>query len=360
MGLSKFVLTMLAGLLVMSCANHGKQTVVEAISEPEDEIITGLQETEPIKIKISLKGARPMSQSFSDKEVLILPDTCENFVGIPGYIRVCGDTLFIIDPVKWPGFYAYLHDGQQLFSYCSRGSGPEDIGMLFGLNASDSLLSSFDMPSSSLVFVDKKGKFAKRVAINPMACSAIADRSGGIWTDYSNQEYETTRLSWRTTPESEEIEILPVPEHLKGMTAVDGHPFSSLEDGTINYRPAIEPYVYGLSNGKAWLKYELDFGSLWPDESTIKREFGGNDWAIKFSSFPISMIKIEENAQWLIISFNYIDDKYIHIYDKTASRGVTYRDDIEGYYSPAYVSGDKMYIPTKDDTIEIINLASRK
>lgn len=360
MEVTKFMVAMMAALSIASCANHKEQQVSATSSEPEEEVITGLQESEPVSIKISVKGARPVSKSFSDIEVLTLPDTCENFVGIPGYIRVSGDTLFIIDPVKANGFYGYLHDGHQLFSYCSRGGGPEDIGMLFGLSVNDSLLSSFDFNSMDLVFVDKKGKFVKRIAVNPMACGAIYDKSGGIWTDYSNQEFETTKLSWRATPESEEIEILPVPEHLKGMTAIDGQHFSSLEDGTINYRSTLDPRVYGLEKGRAWLKYELDFGRLWPDESTIAKKYGGNDWAIKFRSFPIGVMHVEESDLWLIISFNYEDDTYIHIYDKTEAKGVTYRDDRGIYYSPATISGDKLYIPTKDDTIEIVNLASRK
>lgn len=352
----RFVSVMIMALWMMSCANQGGRQAAEGASQPDEETITGLQDSKPVRIKLSIKDARPMSRSFGDIEELRLSDAYANFVGIPGYIKVEGDTLYIIDPVKSTGFYAYLHDGRQLFSYCSPGSGPEDFGMLFGLTVDDTLLSSFDFSSRALVFVDKNGNFAKRIAVNPMACGAMADKSGGIWTNYSNQQLETTKLSWRATPESEEIEILPVPEYLKGMTAISGQDLSRLDDGSINYCPVLEPRVYGLSDGKAWLKYELDFDGLWPDEATIAKEYSGNDWASKFMSFPITTIRVEENNRWLVVSFDYEGDKYLHIFDKMRSDGATYRDDRDFYFSPEAVSGNKLYIPTKDDTIEIINL----
>ena len=94
----------------MSCANQGGRQAAEGASQPDKETITGLQDSKPVRIKLSIKDARPMSQSFGDIEELRLSDAYANFVGIPGYIKVEGDTLYIIDPVKSTGFYAYLHD----------------------------------------------------------------------------------------------------------------------------------------------------------------------------------------------------------------------------------------------------------
>lgn len=366
---AKFTFIIVSALIMTACTNknasHGKDDNVQNTTTQADSLTPGLQPSDPITIKMSVDKAAPWSKIYTPAEVITLDDSTEDIVGIPAAIEVVGDTLYIVEPRHNPGFRAYLHDGSQIFSYSSVGSGPEDIVAPFSLCVSDSLLSTFDMATKSLVFVDKKGNYIKRYKLGEQAVAGIEDESGGIWTDYSNQQYESTRLSWKATPEDEEIEILTVPEHLKRMTLISMQHFTRIYDGTVNYVPALEPRVYSLLNGQARVKYELDYDGLWPNEEEFKREFSGNDWASKLRSLPIDKTKVIENDRWLVISFEYNDgihnrEKYIHVYNKNASKGVTYIDDSGIYFSPQAISGNLLYIPTKEDTIEVIDLTTKK
>lgn len=365
---AKFTFIIVSTLIITACTNKNAShdnDDVQHITTHAESIISGLQPSEPVTINISVDKAKPWSKTYTPVKVITLDDSTEDIVGIPAAIEVVGDTLYIVEPRHNPGFRAYLHDGSQIFSYSSVGSGPKDIVAPFSLCVGDSLLSTFDMATKSLVFVDKKGNYIKRYKLGEQAVAGIEDKSGGIWTDYSNQQYESTRLSWKATPDEEEIEILSVPEHLKRMTLISMQHFTRIYDGTINYVPALEPRVYSLLNGQAWVKYELDYDGLWPNEEEFKREFSGPDWASKLRSFPIDKTRVVENARWMVISFEYNDgidnrEKYIHVYDKNASKGVTYIDDSSIYFSPQAISENFLYIPTKEDTIEVIDLSTKE
>lgn len=358
------LITVIAAVIMTACGNSDKASQKQAAIDTLIPVDTtaGLVTADPVTIKLSVDDARPFSKTYKPAQVVTLDDSTEDIVGVPAAIEVVGDTLYIIEPRNNPGFRAYLHDGRQLFSYSSVGSGPEDIVSPINLCVNDSLLSTFDWASFSLVFVDKNGHFVKRYSVGEQAVAAMEDKSGGIWTDYSNQEYETTRLSWKPTPDAIEVEVLPVPEHLKGLTLVSMMHFSRIYDGTINYVPPLDPRVYGLLKGKAWIKYELDFDGLWPDEEEIQRELGGNDWATKLRYFPaIKKTRVLEDDRWLVISFDHDTERnkehYIHVYDKNSAKGITYRDDEEIYFAPEAISGNRLYIPTKEDTIAIIDLS---
>lgn len=348
--------------VITACGNSDKvsqkRTVIDTLI-PVD-TTAGLVASNPVTIKLSVDGARPISKQYVPVQVISFDEDTENIIGVPVSIVVMGDTIFMIDPNQSIGFYAYRHDGSQIFSYCSIGNGPEDLMSARCLNVTDSLLSAYDDRLENLIFIDKNGQFVKRYPISTYSTGAIQDSSGGIWTDYSNQEFETTKLSWKPTPDAIETEVLSVPEYLKGITSVGLQGFTSIDDGTINYVPTLEPRIYGLSKGKAWIKYELDFDGLWPDEDTIGHELGGNDWAIKISSFPVQRLTVVENDRWLVFSFQHNHGNYIHVHDKNASRGDTYIDEEDKYFSPKALNGNRLYIPTKEDTLAIIDLSKHE
>lgn len=338
-------------LAISGCTRNGG----DVRSENNSKNGSSGQMDNPISIHINVADAMPISKELREKTVIRLEEN-DNIIGVPQSMVILGDTIYAIDSFQNPGFYAYLHNGKQIFNYCLRGGGPEDISSLFCLAINDSVISAFDVPSSSLVFIDKKGHYVERIPMSVMVTGAMQDNSGGLWIDYSNQKYSTTKLSWKKDPDAEEIEVIKVPEYLKGMTKIGLQTFSRLDDGTINYLPSLEPRIYSLYEGKARLKYELDFGNLWPDEDTMKREYQGNSWARKMNKFPIQSLNAVENGSYLVVSFNYNQSRHIFVYEKKNSQGEIFIDDTNQFYAPEAVFENQLYIPKKDDTIGVVNI----
>ena len=335
-------------VILSGCTNKQKNNVsdeTEATSSvPVDSTV----------LSISIENARPISNNLEKIKVISLDEDVENIMGIPQAMEVRGDTLFAVDSYHAPGIYAYLMDGTQLWAYCSEGGSEEDISSPFNLSVTDNYVTAYDKGGSKLITLDKSGKFVRNTALPIGGVGAMMDVNGGIWTDYSNQDYADTELSFRANPDSEEIEILPVPELVKGMTVVGLRSLAPLKDGTINYLPEMQPKVYSLHDGKASLKYVLDFGSLWPDDDTMKKEYNNDYWASNIRKFPVNRLKIDENQDWVGISFTNKENNYIYLYDKKNKEGLTYIDDTQEYYAPLALIGDTVYLQAKDNTIIVL------
>ena len=266
--------------VITGCKSQPKSASTDVEADSADSIVAKT-------LSISIEDAKPIAENLDIVKKIVFDEDVEEVMGIPQAIEFRGDTIFAVDSYQAPGVYAYLTDGTQLWAYCSEGGGEEDASSPFNLNVTDDGVSVYDMSVKKIVVLDKAGKFVKTIHAHPDTQNIIMDRKGGIWTDYSNQSDGTALLSYRASADDEEMELLPVPELLKGMTVVGLRSLSPLEDGSINYMSAVEPRVYSLRDGKATLKYEFDFGSLWPDDETIRDKFTGNSWARKFRDFPV-------------------------------------------------------------------------
>lgn len=311
----------------------------------------------PVDIEIDIKKALPLSENLRSVSTIEFSEEPAEIMGQPQSIVVRGDTIYGIDSHINPGFYAYLKNGEQILNYCSRGNGPEDVVSPFCLNVTDEGMNAFDLGSTSLIFIDKKGSFLRKVTLSPMALAAAVDNSGGIWTDYSNQRYSDTRLTYKADSLSEEKIVLKVPEKIKGMTTIGIQNLTNLEDGTINYVPEFEPVIYQLKEGEATPKYNIDYKGLWPDDETFKSKYTGDSWAVDIREFPVTGITVKENENWLVIGFENGEDRYINVYDKIHGHGRTLGDEEKIYYNPKYIVDDNLYMLRRDDKMDVLDLS---
>lgn len=332
------------------CGSHAsKSSSTEA--ESSEATAKTIQHVDSTVLTISIKKPIPMSKYLEKVKTISFDEDVESIMGIPQAIEICGDTIFAVESYQAPGVYAYLMDGTQLWAYCSEGGAEEDVNAPFNLSVYNDRISVFDRGAWKILTLDKQGKFISKTDLHQDALGAIVDSEGGIWTDYSNQRFADTKLSYRASAEDEEREILKVPELIQGMTVVNIRSLIPIYDGTINYLPALEPKVYSLHDGTASLKYILDFGSLWPDDDTFKKKFTGDSWAPNMRNFPIDRIKIIENSDWVSVSFFSKGDGYFYLYNKRNQKGKTYHDDTQEYYTPSALVGDTIYIQSKDNSL---------
>lgn len=332
-----------------SCSNSNK-------ASNETEAGEGA-EIEKKTIEIDFDAATPIAKHFKTVGNIVFDEDTEEIIGGIQQMAVKGDTIFAVDPAKNPGLYAYLKDGTQLFAYCNTGGGPEDLSSPMNLTVSDTEIVVFDMGGSKLMHFSKDGEFLKNVDLPVFALSAMDDPVKGIWIDYSNQQYEDTKLAWKADEESEPVPVFGVPDHLKGMTTVELTNMRQLPNGEVRYLPSLEPLIYSLRNGKAVEAYELDYKGKWPSEEDFKTKYSGNDWALKIKDIPVNMKGFTENDRWLVIGnvFNR-DNTYITIYDKQTGKSNTYIDSDKSYYNPAYIDGNDLYLTRQDDSLDILYL----
>ena len=346
-----YPLVLLLTVLMVGCTNKSKEA-------SNDDVATSTSDQEARIVNIDFDHASEIPADLKKKEIIRFDDDTDNFPGGIQQITVKGDTVFVVDPIKNPGLYAYLKDGTQIFAYCYNGSGPEDIGSPMNLTVTDSEINVFDFAAKKLISFTKDGRFKHTIDLSMDVTSAIKDQDGGIWMDFSNQQYGDEKLSWKKDEENNPTTVLTVPDHLKGMTIAQLMSIIKLENGELRYLPSIEPYIYELRNGKAKLIYELDFMGKWPTNEEIVERFQGNDWAQKFRNFPIHIKGFAENDQWLVVGANFNKKLYITVYDKLAHTSRTYVDSQQEYFNPLYVVDSDLYMNRSDDCIEILKLSS--
>lgn len=311
-----------------------------------------------IVLDIDIDEARPFEGHFPTSDVFAVNENDEPFMGRPESMSIRSDTIYAVDGFYAPGFYAYKHDGTKIFHYCSTGGGPEDVNRPRYIAVIDSTISAFTSAPPSIAVIDKQGKFVKRIELPFTACGAMLDPAGGYWVHFSNQEDEDFKLVWYADETSLPVVALKVPEHLKGMTTSSTGVFQNLGDGTLNYMDLYEPRIYSLRHGRCHIKYELDFNGLWPDDNTIKSRYGGDSWADKSRDFPIFGLAAVEGEKWLAVTFRHNSLMYVYLYDKTGNSGSIYVDKDQSYSYPKCINGSRIYMPRKDDTIEILDLSA--
>ncbi|MDE7457876.1 MAG: 6-bladed beta-propeller [Muribaculaceae bacterium] len=307
-------------------------------------------------VHIDIAAAHPMSEVLTPKQLINFSEECENIMGFARNIFVRGDTIYAISLYPSAGIFAYLKSGEQLFSYCSQGAGPEDINSPSCISVTDSEISTYDDSSFKLVKIDKLGNFLEAINTPAMTLNALWDKEGNQWFDFTNQQYEDIRVSWRQNNDTAIQTVMEVPELQKGITIIGIEALQNLPDGTVGYTPVMEPRLYTLSDGKASVRYELDFNGLWPDDKTFKEKFTGNAWAPNSSKFPVQQLRFHENDKYLIINFKSEKQPYIHILDKLSGKEKTLLLDPDTYINTCYIDESDLYLTRKDDQMEIMSI----
>lgn len=310
----------------------------------------------PYTVSIDITKAVQMEDVLDSKQIVTFTEDVENIMSMPHNAVARGDTIYAIDARKAPGIYAYLTNGEQLFAYCSAGNGPGDIISPACLSVTDDEISTYDTASSKIVVIGKDGQYRRSVDVPIMTLNAFIDSKGNIWADFSNQEFDSVRVSCMQHADTVFRPVLNVPELQKGMTMITVETLQELPDGTVGYTPAFEPRIYTLSDGCATVRYELDFNGLWPDDETFKENFTGYAWAPKTNRFPVQAIRFHENDRFLVLRFNHKKDTFLYILDKQTGRGETVSVDSEEYFGSIYLIEDKLYLFRKDDRLEIMEI----
>ncbi len=110
-------------------------------------------------IDINIEAAVAVSNIFKPVSIINFDNNVENILGFPQNMTVRNDTIFAIDPYQSPGVYAYDMTGKQLFAYCHRGNGPEDLESPSCLAVTDTGISVYDDKNYRIMFFDKSGNF---------------------------------------------------------------------------------------------------------------------------------------------------------------------------------------------------------
>lgn len=342
-------------IIVLASLLGGCKHKTQESSEPTSTVEPTQIKADSVNVLIDVDAAKNMSNALKKIASIKFDEDAENFIGIPQNLVVRGDTLFAIDSYKAPGFYAYDRNGNQLFSYCAIGDGPEEFYDLSDLIVGDTTISAFDRSNGQIIVIDKKGKFNNKYEIPSNVYGAIIDSAGDYWIDFSNNNTDDAKLAWRPDTAINYKSVLPVPEVLKGMTNIPLQQFYRLTDGETIYLPSFENKIYRLKSGKALLKYNLDFNGLWPTDEEMHK-WQGNDWALKMRDFPIEGLICQENERWLVVGFNHDGKLYIHTYNKESKKGKTYVNTDKSYYIPMDVYGDELFMLRSDGYLDVLNI----
>lgn len=339
-------------LIVFAGCEKKKERVQTIAFETNNE--TRIPESQ--NISINIRNAENWSNLITESELIVLDDSVGDIMGPPLNMVVRGDTIFGMDAYRNPGLYAYLRSGKQIMAYTHQGSGPGDLISPSCLKVSDAEISVYDTANKQIIIIDKEGNYLRSISIPNMALNAMTGYNEDYWVDFSNIPNDEWELTWKKNEDAPWKGVLEVPDYAKGITIIEIQSLQTLANGDIIYKPVLQPRVYTLRDGNAKLRYELDFNGLWPEESEIKKEYTGNDWAKKIRNFPVQSVFVLESDNFLLVYFIHDGQKYMHIYDKNISEGKTYILDRETYLSPKYITNTELFLYRNDDTIEVVKL----
>ncbi len=333
-------------LAVASCKN-------DSSNDGEDDGVAAIKF--PATVSIDIDNAVDMDKVLKSKQLIELEDNTEHIIGNIHNVVVRGDTIFAIDAYKDPGIYAYLTNGKQLFAYCSTGNGPGDISSPQGLSVTADEVSTYNS-MSKIIVIGKDGKYRRSIDTPIMTLSALLDSKGNVWADFTNQDYGDDRVSWKAASATEYETVQKVPEMLRGVTIIEIEPLQNLNDSTIGYQPVMEPTIYTLSDGKASVRYNLDFNGLWPDDETMKSKFTGAAFAPMQRYFPVIAMHFHESDRYFVLKFVHDKISYAHFLDKYTGKEQTVKIDNDVYSGSIYVTDTDFYLKRSDDRLEIMTI----
>lgn len=352
--LLKFFLSASIACVMTSCGS--RQESDSGFSRAATDSVADVPAVRTVRISVDdAKPASPMEQAGS----IVFDDSVDEFIGIPCCIAVSGDTIFAIDGVKAPGFYAYRHDGSQIWAYSSKGLGPEDFVGLTTMQLTDSTVSAMDSGGGSIISLDHNGQFLRKTAVPFGVMSALLAPDGGCYLHFDNTSDRGMKLGWVAggSDADHAVTVMTVPDGLDGLTSWGMETLQQLPDGAVIYQPGFDRTVYTLVDSVAYPRYEFDFGDLWWSDRRLSEVAQSPDFIRQIAEFPIQGKKIKENDRWLVVYFTVRKRMgYFHILDKQSGDRLTFVDEDKEYYGSAALSGDSLYLPRTDDTIGIIRL----
>jgi len=298
--------------------------------------------------------------SSTDSEILMLKDEdVDVFPGIISNAEIVGDTLYVLDSYKSPGFYAYdIKNGSQIFAYTEFGDGPKGFLTVSDLSVGDDCVRGYDRIVKQLITINKDGSFRSSEKFDEDIVEAIYDDAHCLWADYSNNASMTTKLACRLNGKEEWKSVYDIPEHLKGIYSIPLRSFHKLYDGSVSYVPWLENAVFELRNGVMSQKYKIDLHGLIPDNDEMKKIAESGNWVQHMRRLPLQRMLYMESEHWVVLFLSCSGGKsYIHLYDKATEKNLTLFDSEDKYLFPIAINGNDLFLETTEDSkLEIVSL----
>jgi hypothetical protein len=303
-----------------------------------------------LKQKVEEKTVQDIALSM---EFLRLEESFDYPIGFIDQIYITARNIYILDTQRAKALFIYGRDGklQKVIDTIGQGPGefvrPHD----FDIQSNGNIV-IHDGDQRKLMYYTPQGDFISEVRLNTSANNfavnndnntIVLDKGNGVFDRINPQGDGVPNYIHIITESGEKItELLPVPEFVREITINPRNSFQRYAD-TLRYMPSLSNKIYSIQNNNIALKYQVDFGGLWPGESYFENVKGQHPLQIAQGLVKdnyVAFLNYLESREALYFDFKYDNNQYSYYYNKDNGKSIMFYNNNKDITVPLTVTGN--------------------
>jgi hypothetical protein len=286
-------------------------------------------------------------------EFLRLEESVEYPIGVIDELYVTERYIYILDKERAKSLFIYDRDGKFVKAINTLGQGPGEFVRpgYFDIQQRSGNIIILDRDMRKLLYYTPQGDFISEIKLNAFANSFAVAENNTIVLDKGNTVFDRINPHGDGTPnyihiitESGEkiTELLPVPELVQEITITPRNPLQKYAD-TLLFMPSLSNKIYGIHENNIALKYQVDFGGLWPGESYFEKVKGQHPLQIAQGLVKdnyVAFLNYLESREALYFDFKYDSNQYSYYYNKGNGKSIMFYNNNKEITVPLAVTGN--------------------
>jgi hypothetical protein len=319
--------------LFLSCTNKNK------------EIINSLN-SKVIKVDLDSNiGEKNVFDISASVTMLRLEEDSENPIGVIDRMIITNTRIYILDSQRAKSLFIYDREGYLKNVICHIGNGPGEYVNPgdFDIEKNTGNIIILDKNQRKLLYYTKEGNSISDLSFKNTYISSFCTTNndelifdkGNFISDESNNYIRIVDHNGETIKE-----LLSIPEYAKEITISPRNPFQKMQN-TVLFLPSLSKEVYQIVDNQIALRYQFDFGKLWPNEAYFKSKKGKHPLQIAQDLEKdkyISFINFLESKDVIHSNFYSGDKLFSYYYNKNSDKSILFYSTDQALVPPIAIS----------------------
>lgn len=272
-----------------------------------------------IKIDIAKKEAVEFNDLIADNYFVKLEATDKSNLRYISDVQVTSDKIFVSDIGSQTIFIYTFPEGNFIREINALGVGPNEYYRIndFQVDEKNRSIEVLDSNQKKIVSYDFEGKYlsTKKIGITGVMEFLTLDNgervfSGILKEDYDNQKYQIIKSKGSYLKNK-------IIEHKKEYGFLSKSPHSLTRcNSSVYFNPIYSPLVFQLDGEKMIIKYLIDFGGHWMDNTIMyaNKNPSSFDNAIDKNNF-VKSLNVVVGTSYLAIKYYFEKEKHFCLYE---------------------------------------------
>jgi hypothetical protein len=251
-----------------------------------------------------------------------LEESFDHPIGVIDKVYITNRNIYLLDSQRAKSLFIYDRDGNLKNVINTVGSGPGEFiaPSDFDIQENNENIIILDRHQRKLIYYTQEGFFISELKLNAFINSFAFAKNNTIAVDKGNFVSDESTNYIRIIDESGNriTELLPIPEFVRGITISSRNPLQRGSDALL-FMPSMSSEIYSIHENESTLKYQISFGSRWPNESYLESKKRKHPFEISQDLLKdnyVAFLNYLESKDVLHLNFSYDSKDYSFYYNK--------------------------------------------